>query len=230
MQQNKLIIVVDDELIIAEHLASILKKNGFDVLSFFSSDLDFEEILTSRKPVLVFLDIHLELEISGLDLAAICKKRNIPFIFLTSYSDEKTVQKAIDYGPLAYILKPFTVRDIEVNLALANAQNSVAKTNSFLLVKDGYDTVKIDLSDIKWLKSHNNYTEIVTNTKKILQRKSLQETHELLPQDIFLRVHRSYVVNVNFITKVTSSNLVLGPDLVPLSRSKKEEVIKIIST
>ena len=225
MNTKPLVIVVEDELLIAEHLVSILSKLGYDVLSFFFEDSDFVSLLRERKPFLVFLDIRLEQETTGVDLAKICQEYSIPFIYLTSYSDKKTVKNALQYEPISFMLKPFTAKDIEVNVELAKVKLKKLKDQSCLVLKDGYDTVKIDFFDIKWLKSDDNYTEIVTSNRRVIQRLTLKALHDMLPQNQFVRVHRSFVVNINFVSKVSYDFLLIGMEKIPISRKKKSEVL-----
>jgi len=229
MNETPRVIVVDDETIIAEFLKTVLEKCGCQVKMFFSADIEFDKYLLEFKPDVVFLDINLNSEKSGIDLGRMCNEKDIPFIYLTSYSDQKTIESALAYKPVSYVLKPFTEKDILVNLELAKMKTKRNNENEVLVLRDGYDTIRVDISKIKWLKADNVYTEVVTTEKKYLQRASLSEVHQSLPQEIFLRVHRSFVVNINEISRVASDYIELGKERIPLSRTKKSEVLKRFS-
>lgn len=226
MTDSLRIIVIDDETIIAEFLKTFLEKAEHQVQVFFSADIEFEKCVSEFKPELVFLDINLNSKRSGIDLAKICSQHEIPFIYLTSYSDPKTIELALAHEPISYLLKPFTEKDILVNLEMVKSRIKKNQDNGTLVLRDGYDTIKVDVAEIKWLKADNIYTEIITNQKKFIQRVSLQQIHESLPQNTFIRVHRSYVVNINAISRVASDHVELGEERIPLSRSKKTELLE----
>ena len=226
MTQGMRVVLVEDETIIAEYLRNVIEGNGHHVKVLLASDLDFEKFLTEHKPDLVFLDIHLNSAQSGINLAKFCQQLSVPFVYLTSYSDAKTIGDALEYDPLAYMLKPFTEEEVHKTLEIAKikiAQNSHSK---FLSLKDGYDTVRVRHSEIRWLKADNIYTVIATNNKRYLQRAPLSEMMELLPENLFCRVHRSYIVNMERIDRVGSDHLEVAGEHIPLSRSKKVELLE----
>jgi|TARA_Y100000114_G_scaffold156829_1_gene185497 DNA-binding LytR/AlgR family response regulator len=217
------ITLVEDEIIIAEYLRSILEKKGHEVNVLFSGNDDFAKHLEDYKPDLVFLDINLDSEKSGIDLAGMCQQRGVPFIYLTSYSDTKTIESAMRFDPVAYILKPFTEEEVHKTLNIARIKLAKSKGN-FLKLKDGYNLIKIRHQDIMWLKADNVYTEIKTEQKKYVQRIGLSEINELLPEETFLRVHRSYIVNMGMVDGVGSDHLELKGEKIPIGRSKKAEI------
>jgi two-component SAPR family response regulator len=152
MTDSLRIIVVDDETIIAEYLSTFLKKQGHEVKPLYSADGAFVELLNKFEPDLVFLDINLNSTLTGIDLAKVCNEKGIPFIYLTSYSDQKTIESALTFDPVSYILKPFTEKDIQVNLEIAKVKirksQASTNTNGILVLREGYDTI-----ELRYLKS-----------------------------------------------------------------------------
>lgn len=107
------ILIVEDEAMIAEDLAVILMKSGYEVVGTAYSGERAMDLLHSRRIDLVLLDIYLGPSISGLDVAKLLnEKYKIPFIFLTSFADDTTLNSAGNYFPEAYLTKPFKKKDI----------------------------------------------------------------------------------------------------------------------
>jgi len=107
------ILIVEDEPLISEELDFILSKEGHQIVGRAYNGLDALDMLFTRKPQLVLLDIMLSHAMSGLDIAKIIKEKyNIPFVFITSFSDKDTLQSARSLFPAGYIVKPFKKKDI----------------------------------------------------------------------------------------------------------------------
>lgn len=219
------ILIVEDEVIISESLKMMLLKLGHEVTGTCMDYQDFELLVEDTTPDLVVMDINLQQEKDGIYLAEICHKRQFPFIFITSYSDGETIKKAMKFDPLGYILKPFTERELSKTLEIVKAKTE-EKGGEFIYLKNGYDYNKIKVQDILWLNAENIYTGIHIKEKKILQRSSLSDMMKQLPQDDFLRVHRSFAVNVNQIDKVSQDHVLINQEKIPLSRTYKTALLK----
>jgi len=114
------ILIVEDEPIIAEDLSMILEKAGYSVVGIANDSTRALDLLHSQSPDLALLDIALDSSLSGIDIADIInKKYQIPFIFITSFSDKHTLEKAKDVYPHGYIVKPFKKKDILANIEIA---------------------------------------------------------------------------------------------------------------
>lgn len=107
------ILIVEDEAIIAADIELILQSNGYQIAGKAYNAVQAIDMLKSRHPDLVLLDIALKSEIDGVDLGEIIKsKYQIPFIFLTSFSDQSTLQRAKSVLPLGFVVKPFKEEDL----------------------------------------------------------------------------------------------------------------------
>jgi len=114
------ILIVEDEPIIAEDLSTIVQKAGYEVIGVANDGSRALDLLHSRNPDIALLDIALDSGISGLDIARIInEKYQIPFIFITSFSDKLTLEKVKDEYPDGYIVKPFKKKDILANIEIA---------------------------------------------------------------------------------------------------------------
>lgn len=219
------VLIVEDELIIAEDLKIMLQNMDYEVIGIATSFSQAEKLLETTEPDIILIDIILKGEKTGVDLAMLIRENyQIPFIYVTSSTDKITLEKAKKTLPNGYLLKPFQREDIyvAVEIALANfAQqekpDEVIIQNS-ILIKDGTTYVKLKFSDILWLQAEGNYVEIHTTQKKHLIRTTLKDFFEKIPKSIFLQTHKSYVVNLKSITSVDNNFVHIAQNSLPLSR------------
>jgi DNA-binding LytR/AlgR family response regulator len=220
------ILIVEDEAIIAAELKQIVLKLGYDVIGVAHRYTDTIRLLQSQAPDLVLLDIGLDYcENDGIDLGAyINNTLKIPFIYLTANADEATVRRAKLTNPAAYILKPFNNEAIFSSIEIAMYKES--NTHS-IFIKQGVNKSKINCEKIRYLKADNMYTEIHTSdNKKYVIREYLTSFLSQLPIDSFVQVHRSYVVNFNFISSYTNRHIVLDTLKIPLSNMHKQSFLE----
>jgi len=219
------ILIVEDEIIISESLKMMLEKLGHHITGTCMDYHDFELLVQETVPDLVMMDINLKQEKDGIFLAEICHKKGLPFVFITSYSDSETINKAMKFDPLGYILKPFNERELQKTLDIVKAKTS-QNVDDKIYLKDGREYIKLKLDDILWLNAENVYTSIHTVEKKILYRSSLSDMMKLLPEERFLRVHRSYAVNLKKIDKVSQDHIMINSEKIPMSRTHKPKLLE----
>lgn len=139
------ILVVEDEALIAAEIKSTLNLLGYLVVGHAMNGDKALDLFTSLDYDLVLLDINIKGTLDGIDLAKILRtKYNIPFIFITSFSDQLTLNKAKDQMPYGYIVKPFTENDIKVNIQLA-LHKYTSEQNAKIFNKEGIEK-KLSLS------------------------------------------------------------------------------------
>ncbi len=121
--------IVEDDLLIATHIKSILKNLGFDVLDVVSSGEEALAKTEALRPDLILMDIRLKGKIDGIECARIIKEKfNIPFVYLTSYADEPTLERAKITEPYGYLLKPFDERMLQSTIEIALYKHKIEKT------------------------------------------------------------------------------------------------------
>ena len=166
--------------------------------------------IDEKKPDLLFLDIEMPKQ-SGFDVLKNCQFRKMQVVFVTAYSEYAL--KAIKANALDYILKPIDTEELKSAVTKAKQKIDEQKFNQFqfLLEKlddEGDDFIKIPSGDqilffkpdeIIFCKAESNYTTVFTTTQKILISKTLKYMEEILPDNIFIRIHQSYIVNKNHI-------------------------------
>ena len=218
------IYIVEDEPLIVATLNTALKKQGFTVIG--DSD-EYDEALTAitkNVPNLVLLDIQLEGDKDGIDLAKELDKRNIAYLYLTSQTDPNTIERVKETHPLGFIVKPFIEAGLRSNIELA-WHNFSLTNEDFILLKSEGRTHKINQASILYLRAFDNYCYVITVAEKYLVPHTLKKTAESLNQKTFIQTHRSYWVNLNKITAISTTHIFIGDEEIPLSASHKEEVL-----
>lgn len=234
------ILIVEDEMIVADHLMIVLEKLGYDPLRPAINYTEALETLKNNQVDLAFLDIHLAGSRDGIDLAwKIREDFDIPFIFLTSNTDSATVERAKLVNPAAFLVKPFGKADIYTSIEMAihnykpapapekeESAPEILRDMLFVRHKDLF--VKIKLKDIAYMKAARVYLEVYTSEgKKYLIRKSLTEITERFP-DEFFRLHRSYTVNLDHLSAINSQYVVVGEEKIPIGKNYREELLSRI--
>jgi len=225
-KSNCNILIVEDELIIAEVLKEMLEQLGYAVVGLAKNyDRAIQQLQNIQNIDLAFLDINLEGEKNGLDVGAeINQNYHFPIVYLTSYSDLETITAAGKTNPEAYLIKPFKKEDILATVEIIrNRPKKEAKT---VIIKDGYHVLKVNVLDIQYIKSEGNYIEIHTNEKKHLIRNKLEDFIVEAGQEYFIQVHRSYAVNLHQIEMVNGHEVRIAGEKIPISRTHKEQVLE----
>lgn len=233
------ILVVEDEIIIADSICNTLNELGYHALEPAINYSEAIEIIEVEKPDIAILDIQLSGKKTGIELAKkIREKYHFPFIFLTSNSDSITINQAKQVTPPAYLIKPFSKEELfsSIEIALHNFSSKLGDLmGDNLILKDAFFIkekgifTKVYFSDILYLKSEHVYIEIILiNNQKYVVRTSLNEIINKLNHG-FIRVHRGYIININYIDQINSSSLKIKNDEIPIGKKFREEIMNRIS-
>lgn len=219
------ILIIEDDLLIAEMLKEMLMDLNYSVESICKS---YDEAITFLKMKsridLVFLDINLSSEKDGIDIAKMLNEEyNFPFIFLSSYSDPVTIKRAVKTYPEAYLVKPFSKSELFSAIELMKLKQGSFKDNA-VIIKDGNKQLKLRAEEIVYVKSDKNYLEITTKSNRIVTRYSLDSFLSDLNDVFFLRTHRSFAININLITSIDHQSVWIDEKMIPLSRKYKKDV------
>lgn len=216
MEQIK-ILIVEDEVLIAEDLKDILKTFGLKKIEMVHDKASALEHLRLNKPDIAILDIRMEKELDGLEIGEYIQNNyKLPFIFITAHSDIEMIKKIIKTKPVGYITKPFKKSDLFANINLAIEQLT---TNNKLFVKDGYSTHVININEIVYIESEGNYITIFTSGRKYLSRQNMESILLDLDSNDFLKIHRSYVVNLKKVKKYSSKEVIINEITLPISKT-----------
>tara|TARA_R110001599_G_scaffold175355_1_gene367404 strand:+ start:7812 stop:8540 length:729 start_codon:yes stop_codon:yes gene_type:complete len=234
------ILVVEDEMVIADNICMILEDLGYEVLEPAINYEEAVETIEAEKPDIAILDIQLGGKKDGVDLAETIKEQyDFPFIFLTSNADAGTIERVKRVSPPAYLVKPFNKDDLytSVELALhsyAESRGNAKTQEEDLLIKDAIFIKeknlfhKIKLDTILYLKSDHVYIEVfTTDGKKHLIRGSLTDLSERLPKN-FYRTHRSFSINIDHMEAINSAYVVMNGEQIPIGKNYRDDLLKRI--
>lgn len=211
---NSKILIVEDEVLIANFIEKMLQKEGFKHLEIANDIETAQTKFNTFRPDIILMDINLEGPNTGIDLAT-KKNQEAKIIYLTAQNDVETIKKAIATNPETYLTKPIKKSDVLAAIQLASFKN----VKKYIVIKDGYDEIKLNHDDILYIKSDNTYVDIITTSKKYAIRNSLDSFLKELDNETFCKVHRSYIVNTSKITKKGSNAVFLGTIQIPISRN-----------
>ncbi|NCT16626.1 MAG: DNA-binding response regulator [Flavobacteriaceae bacterium CG_4_8_14_3_um_filter_34_10] len=243
MEQPVKILIVEDEMIIAANISLQLSALGYEVTGIIPRGEEALEHVKQNKPDIVLMDIQLKGELDGIDTARLMQqKQDIPIIYLTANADDTNFAKAKDTHPFAFISKPFKKLDLQraIELTISHIQTKVGsvseqKNSPFILsncifVRNHEKMVKVPIENILYIEAERNYCRIHTKNKEYLLVITLKDLDEKLPPKHFLRIHRSFIVNIAQIDELATSHLVIAKKAVPISKPLKEELLKRLQT
>ena len=212
------ILIVEDEVLIADYIKDILESNGCEAISMAHSVKEAQEKMEIMKPDLILMDINLEGNLEGIALSQ-QKSEDCSIIFITGQTDSKTIEDALKISPESYLTKPIR----EVDLLTAIKIIIQKKQKQYVFVKDGYNDIKLKLDDIIYIQSDRNYLDIITTNSKFTIRNTLLEFSKELPST-FKQIHRSIFVNSDFIDKISSDELFAKGYKLPISRNYRQNL------
>ena len=228
-------IIIDDEAtarVIIEQLCSNIE--SLNVLEEFPNAIQAIKFLNQNEVDLIFLDIHMP-DFTGFDFIETLK--NPPKIILTT-SDDNFAIHAFEYDCIVdYLVKPLTLERFQKAISKANAKSvevvSVLSSEkiettsgSDLYVNIDRRLIKIDIPSIYLIEAKGDYIQIKTEEKNYTVHSTLKKIEDKLPDSIFLKVHRSFIINFNKIIDIEDNSVLIKKDVIPVSRSKRPELMK----
>ena len=244
MQEQALtILIIEDERLVAMDLAARLQHAGYSIAGIADNYDAAVELFRKTMPDLILLDITIKGEKSGIEVAwEISKLVPTPFIYITAHADVATIQKAKATFPAAYLLKPFTTAHLMVSVELAlhnfayQKQGNVQAINepeddiylkgNAVFIKEGQKFIKLFYADIQYLEAKDNYVKIHTQDKHYLVRCTLSKAIERLLHKRFVRIHRSYAVNLDRVKDFSEEEVTVANTSLPLGGNYKADFIQ----
>jgi DNA-binding LytR/AlgR family response regulator len=230
-------IIIDDEKTARVIIKTLCNQTeSLHIVSEFSNAMQAIKFLNENTIDLIFLDIHMP-DFSGLDFIKTLK--NPPKIILTT-SDPKFAIEAFEYDFIVdYLLKPIEYPRFHkaiikaekhlssgVSESSSNGFKSDFKANNDLYVNIDRRLIKIDLPSIYLIEAKGDYIHIKTEDKDYVVHSTLKKIEEKLPDSLFIKVHRSYVINIKKIIDIEDNSVLIKRDVIPVSRSKRPELMK----
>jgi two-component system, LytTR family, response regulator len=223
-------IAIDDEPLALKQMAAYISKTPFlDLIGEFDSAVSAISFIHENNVDLMFLDINMP-DLSGMDF--IKSLKNPPsVIFTTAYSEYAIEGFRVD--AIDYLLKPISYNDF---LTAANKakdrltpgvseERQIRSNEKYLFIKSDYKILRINLSEIKYIEAQREYLNIhIENQKPVLALMSMIKMEEFLPSETFMRVHRSFIVNLNKVNTIERFRIVFDNSVyIPVSEKYKVE-------
>jgi two-component system LytT family response regulator len=244
-------VVADDETLARAKLRQLLSdERGVEVVGEAANADETFELVRATRPQVVFLDIHMP-GMDGLDIAAeltLAKNAPPPHIIFTTAHDQYAL-RAFEVHAVDYLLKPFSRERLSSAIERARKQISLdaqqpGGTNSGsghgryasrIVFKSRGRIVFLPLSDIRWISAEENYVRIRTATETHLLRETMARLQEKLDPEVFLRIHRSSIVNLQFVKEVRTeadgeySVVLLNGEKLSMSRSYRARITDLLT-
>lgn len=241
------ILVVEDEMIIGAKISMQLTSLGYEVTGILPRGEEAILHVKENKPDIVLLDINLKGKLDGIETAVQLQQHGpIPIIYLTANSDEATFNKAKSTKPAAFIAKPFkqldlqraielTVSRMAENTADLHTENKTEEDQPFILsdrifVRYKEKMIKIMLGDILYMEADRNYSRIFTNDREYLLSITLKTIEEKMSLQLFMRIHRSYLINIIHVDEVAESYVMIAKKSIPLGTGMREQLMHRMQT
>lgn len=233
-------IIIEDDPFYIEFLEEFCTKVGIEIISVYQNSVKaFKEIDLINTADVVFLDIHMP-SISGFDILKEIKTCQV----IISSADDLNAVKAFEYNVADYLQKPFTyerflkaIKRVEEKLTefaekykaedLSERQTAQLTSTGYIFVNVNKKLIKIDLEDINVVESKGDYVLIkCQQLGNLIVYSTLKNIKDKLPENTFLQVHRSYIINLKKIVEIEESTVIIGRDVIPISRSNKSSLIE----
>ncbi|MBP0903924.1 LytR/AlgR family response regulator transcription factor [Mariniflexile gromovii] len=241
------ILIVEDEMIIAANMSLQLTTLGYEVTGIMLKGEEAIMHIKQNKPDIILLDIHLQGTLDGIETAQIIQlDYNIPIIYVTANSDDAHFNKAKDTNPYGFISKPFKKQDLQRTIELAVhrfysenqpetefTEEEEKETLPFILsdcifVRHQDKMVKVQIADILYIEAERNYSRIHSKNKEYLLVVTLKDLEDKLPENHFIRIHRSFIVNLSQIDEIATSHIVISKKAIPISAESKKQLLQHI--
>lgn len=223
------IAIIDDEKNVRVVIKKLLELNNIhhEIVGEATSVKKAKKLIESTKPDIVLLDVKLD-DGTGFDLLTQLKTVDFKLIFITAYNNFAI--NAIKFNTIDYILKPIDPE--ELKNAIQKAEKAISENRGRgaqkLVVKTNQETHIIPIKDIIYIQSEGSYAKIYTNNLILLASKNLKFFEDSLPEQQFIRSHKSYLVNKLCIISIKKDILELKSDYKALiSKRKKSEVLDL---
>ncbi|HAH23060.1 MAG TPA: DNA-binding response regulator [Prolixibacteraceae bacterium] len=223
-------IAIDDEPLALRLVSDYISKTPFlELVGSFENPMDAVDFLSTQSVDLIFVDIQMP-ELTGIEFAR--SLEDAPkIIFTTAY--EKYALEGFKLNAIDYLLKPFSYEEFLKAAGKArkqaelevNSLPTIEANNQFLFLKSEYKIRRINFNDILYIEGLKDYIKVYTtgDDKPVLSLNSIKSLEQKLPEDKFMRVHRSFIVNLDRIDTIERSRIIFGKVYIPISDQYKDK-------
>lgn len=223
-------IIVDDSTLQRMSVSKLIKNHpSLTLVAEYSNAIEAKNGLKNEHVDLIFLDVEMPI-VSGFDLLESLNEP--PQVILVTGKAEYAL-KAFDYDVTDYLHKPITVERFEASVKRAlekfKLENTSKDDDEHIFVKSNLKKRKVYLNEINWVEALGDYIKLVTDEANIVVLSTMKSFENELPTDRFLRIHKSFIVNLAKVEKFNSKNVEVNGKQIPLSRNKKQELADALS-
>ena len=227
-------IIVDDEMLAQQVIQNHLQRiAGFQVMATCNNTTEATIALKNFEIDLIFLDIQLP-GLSGLDFLRVLL--NPPLVILTTAYAEYAME-GYEYSVIDYLLKPISFERFykaisKIKEGRLFSQPVPEKDNSrtnHIFIKSGSKFFRVNFSEIRYIEAMKDYLKIHTPDCNLITLQTMGEMEKLLPENQFLRVHKSFIVSVSYIKSIYGNNIELEKETIPIGLSYKNAVMQFIA-
>ena len=229
-------IIIDDEPVAIDILKGYVEKVSYLTLKkTFRNSVKALEYLENESIDLLFLDINMP-DLTGIQFLNTLTRHPM-VIFTTAYSEYAV--ESYEYKALDYLLKPIEFDRFmkAVNKALeqfelvkVKEENTTGdeKSKDYVYIKSGTELHRVNINEILFVKGAGNYVVFITNEKNIMSLLTMKEVLELLPQDQFIRIHKSHIINMNRIDVVETDKVIIDKNEIYIGDAYKQDFMNVI--
>lgn len=222
------ILIVEDEVLIADNMGRYLTKKGHQVVGYAISYEEAETLYLQEDPDIVLLDIRLNGPKTGIDFAEFIQQQPNPkpFIFLTSQVDANNINNAKKTFPAGYLSKPIQKESLFACIEITMHKYEATQEEELTIaLYDGTKNYVVSVKDILYLQVEHVYVQVhILGENYIIQRSPLKDLLEKLPPELFLQSHRSFAFNIKQISHWDTENIYIQDKAIPVSRSRRKEI------
>lgn len=226
-------IIIDDDASARLIIRKLCESTELVVKEEFSSAIEAIKYLNSNSVDVAFLDIHMP-SFSGFDFI---KTLKIPLKIILTTSDKNFALEAFEFVSVVdYLLKPVGIDRFKKSIDKLSSQNftklipevniNEIENKDFIFVNIDKRLVKINIPEILLIEARGDYISIRTDQKSYVVHSTLKNIEKKLPSNLFLRIHRSYIINTSEIIDIEDNSVLIKKHVIPISRSHKTELIK----
>jgi len=233
------VLIIEDEMDLAENISEYLIQNGYDVLGIVAAAEDIADFIAKNHVDLFLVDIMLKGKDKGIEIVDIVREKfpMCGILYTTALSGKGVLDKISNTLYDGYLLKPFSLKSLESTLYLISkklekpqeTENSGQKRN-LLPIRDKGKIILLDENDIHFIKAEGLYLRVFTENKIFLIRELLKTFFPKLTQEKFLRIHKSYIVNLSKVKDLNSKECSINNQNIPIRRGFYKDFLSILQS
>ncbi|MGO4818596.1 LytR/AlgR family response regulator transcription factor [Flavobacterium sp. W22_SRS_FP1] len=228
-------IIIDDEEMARAIISEMISRySELNLIQEFPNAIQAIKFLNNEEVDLIFLDIHMP-DFTGFDFIQSIK--NPPKVILVT-SDKNFAIEAFEYECIVdYLVKPITEDRFQKAVQKVESYKKDAKQEEVAVAAVGKDNrnefyinidrklIKIEMASVNIIEAKGDYIHIKTEEKNYIVHSTLKKMNEKLPKDLFLKVHRSFIINTKKIIDIEDNSVLVGKDVIPVSRANRPELM-----